>query len=221
MFTLPTAEWRTALANEWDKAYMEELSHRVQHAYASSVVYPPQPLVLEAFRLCNLPDVKVVILGQDPYHGPGQANGLAFSVNDGVRLPPSLLNIFKEIKNVYGYSLPITGNLERWAKQGVFLLNTVLTVEKGLPGSHAKWGWQTFTEAVIRTISERQEHVVFILWGAYAQKKAECIDASKHLILQSAHPSPLSAYQGFFGNGHFEKANAFLIEKGKTAVVWE
>lgn len=221
MKELPNAEWQLALSAEWQHAYMQQLMARVELAYSSTTVYPPKAQVFEAFRLCSLSEVKVVILGQDPYHGPGQANGLAFSVNDGVRLPPSLLNIFKEIKNVYGYSLPITGNLERWARQGVFLLNTVLTVEKGLPGAHAKWGWQTFTDAVIRTISDKQEHVVFLLWGAYAQKKVAFIDASKHLILQSAHPSPLSAYQGFWGNQHFEKVNAFLEEKGKTAIVWE
>ncbi|MDR0976518.1 MAG: uracil-DNA glycosylase [Prevotellaceae bacterium] len=212
--------WRTRLQTEFDKEYFERLTDFVRNEYRTNTVYPPGPLIFNAFNLCPSDAVKVVIIGQDPYHGAGQAHGLCFSVNDGVPFPPSLLNIFKEIKADVGSEMPRSGNLTRWAEQGVLLLNATLTVRAGQAGSHQGHGWETFTDAAIRTLAEERSGLVFILWGSYAQRKGALIDRSKHLVLTSAHPSPLSAYNGFFGNKHFSRANAYLQAQGKTPIVW-
>ena len=212
--------WKTRLQNEFEKEYFINLSNFVKKEYASFTVYPPGRLIFNAFDKCPFENVKVVILGQDPYHGPGQAHGLCFSVKDGVAFPPSLINIFKEIQNDLGISKPDSGNLERWAEQGVLLLNATLTVRAGQAGSHQNKGWEQFTDEVIRLIAEEKEHIVFILWGSYAQKKGETIDRSKHLVLESPHPSPLSASRGFFGNKHFSKTNKYLEEHGIKTVKW-
>ena len=192
----------------------------VHNEYRQGVVYPPASRIFAAFDACPFEDVKVVILGQDPYHGPGQANGLCFSVADGVEIPRSLQNIFKEVNADTGAPIPSSGNLERWARQGVLLLNATLTVRAHNAGSHQNHGWETLTDSVIRHLSEEREGLVFILWGAYAGRKAELIDSSKHLILKSAHPSPLSASRGFFGNHHFSRANDYLKAHGQTPVNW-
>lgn len=212
--------WKKVLKEEFDKEYFIRLTEFVRKEYMQYKVFPPAKLIFNAFNICPLDNVNVVIIGQDPYHGAGQAHGLCFSVNDGVPFPPSLINIFKEIENDMGKVIPRSGNLERWAKQGVFLLNATLTVRENMAGSHQKQGWETFTDSVIAKISENKDHVVFILWGAYAQSKAQMIDRNKHLILSSAHPSPLSAHRGFFGNHHFSKANEFLVGHGKKAIDW-
>ena len=183
-------------------------------------IYPPAKLYFNAFEHCSFDDVRVVILGQDPYHGPGQANGLCFSVNDDVPFPPSLKNIFKEINDDLGYPMPKTGNLERWARQGVLLLNSTLTVRARQAGSHQKRGWEEFTDSVIKLISDKKENIVFLLWGAYAQKKGSVIDPNKHHILSSAHPSPFSVHRGFFGNKHFSKTNEYLKQIGKSPIQW-
>jgi uracil-DNA glycosylase len=192
----------------------------VKEEYRTQTIYPPGKEIFKAFDHCDFADVKVVILGQDPYHGPGQANGLCFSVRDEMRMPPSLLNIFKEIYNDLHKPVPKNGGLERWAKQGVLLLNATLTVRASSPGSHQNKGWETFTDAAIKKISDEKEHVVFLLWGAYAQKKGEIIDRTKHLVLMSAHPSPFSADRGFFGCKHFSKANEYLKSKGLGEIEW-
>jgi len=212
--------WKSLLQPEFDKPYFHELIAFVRNEYATQTVYPPGKEIFNAFDACPYEDVKVVIIGQDPYHGPGQANGLCFSVRDGVRMPPSLVNIFKEIQKDLGKPIPDTGNLERWARQGVLLLNATLTVRASTPGSHQNKGWETFTDNVIRAISEGKSGVVFLLWGAYAQKKAELIDRNKHLVLMSAHPSPFSADRGFFGNKHFSKTNEYLKSKGLEPIAW-
>lgn len=212
--------WRNILQDEFEKPYFSLLTSFVRKEYQNGTVYPPAKLIFNAFNLCPFGDVKVVILGQDPYHGYGQAHGLCFSVNDGVQFPPSLVNIFKEIERDLGKPMPESGNLERWASQGVFLLNATLTVKQGLAGSHQNKGWEEFTDRVIQEISERKENIVFMLWGAYAQKKGAMIDVKKHLVLKSVHPSPLSAYRGFIGCGHFSKANEYLISKGETPIMW-
>ena len=206
--------WRKILSEQWDKPYFEELTDFVRQQYATTTVYPAASKIFAAFDACPFNQVKVVILGQDPYHGPGQAHGLCFSVNDGIPFPPSLVNIFKEIKSDLGKEIPTSGNLTRWAEQGVLLLNATLTVRAHQAGSHQRKGWEEFTDAAIRLLAEEREHLVFILWGAYAQKKGAFIDRNKHLVLTSAHPSPLSAYQGFFGNKHFSQANAYLASHG-------
>lgn len=212
--------WQNVLQDEFEKPYFKNLVAFVKDEYNSQKVYPPGSQIFNAFKMCPFDEVKVVILGQDPYHGPNQANGLAFSVSDEVRTPPSLINIFKEIKSDLGKDLPSTGNLERWAKQGVLLLNATLTVRAGQAGSHQKKGWEEFTDAVVQKVNAQKEHVVFMLWGAYAQKKGAFIDTRKHLVLQSAHPSPFAADRGFFGNRHFSKANAYLKEHGKEPIDW-
>jgi len=214
------SSWRARLQPEFDQVYFQELIEFVRHEYAHQTVYPPGREIFSAFDACPFEDVKVVILGQDPYHGPGQANGLCFSVRDGVRMPPSLVNIFKEIHTDIGKAIPSSGNLERWARQGVLLLNATLTVRGGSPGSHQGKGWEQFTDSVIRLISAERTGVVFLLWGAYAQKKGELIDRSRHLVLMSAHPSPFSADRGFFGNKHFSKANDYLRSKGFPEIDW-
>ena len=205
---------------EFEKDYFIKLTDFVRNEYASTQIYPPGKLIFNAFNLCPFDKAKVVIIGQDPYHGPGQAHGLCFSVNDGVAFPPSLKNIFKEIQDDLGIPVPDSGNLTRWANQGVLLLNATLTVRAHQAGSHQKKGWEEFTDAAIRALAEQREHLVFILWGAYAQKKGAFIDRNKHLVLASAHPSPLSAYNGFFGNKHFSRANEYLMAHGETPVSW-
>ncbi len=213
--------WRDALNEEFQKEYFRELMRFVSAEYAVNTCCPPRELVFAAMNHTSFQDVKVVILGQDPYHGMGQANGLCFSVNDGVKMPPSLINIFKEITNDLGTPPPESGNLERWAQQGVLLLNTVLTVQQGQAGGHSKRGWERFTDAVIRAVSAKRDPVVFMLWGGFAKKKATIIDSTKHLILESGHPSPLSANKGhWFQNQHFSKANNHLKSINKTPINW-
>ena len=215
---LHSESWNKSLGYDWQSPAWSDIAAKVNSAYADTICYPPKSEVFRAFELCSLEDVKVVILGQDPYHGPAQANGLAFSVHAGQKAPPSLRNMLKEVWDDVG-GMPWV-DLTRWAEQGVFLLNTVLTVEEKKPGSHSKFGWETFTDEVIRTISQHQPHVVFMLWGNYAQKKEALIDTSKHLVLKAPHPSPLSAYQGFFGCKHFSQTNVFLEGKGLSSVKW-
>ena len=212
--------WQEVLQPEFDKPYFESLVGFVKQEYASRTIFPPAGQIFNAFNTCPFNNVKVVILGQDPYHGPGQAHGLCFSVNDGIQFPPSLQNIFKEITSDLGIPAPKTGNLTRWAEQGVLLLNATLTVRASQAGSHQGKGWEEFTDAVIKTISEKAENVVFILWGSYAIKKKSLINASKHCILTAPHPSPLSSYRGFFGCKHFSKTNEYLQSVGKTPIAW-
>ena len=212
--------WKKRLQPEFDKDYFKALTDFVRTEYQNGTVYLPGQLIFHAFNLCPLDTLKVVIIGQDPYHGPGQANGLFFSVNDGVAFPPSLVNIFKEIKSDIGTDTPSTGNLTRWAEQGVLLLNATLTVRAHQAGSHQNRGWETFTDAAIRLLAEEKEHLVFILWGAYAQRKGAFIDRNRHLVLTSAHPSPLSAYNGFFGNKHLSRTNEYLKAPGETPIQW-
>ncbi|MBQ8565656.1 MAG: uracil-DNA glycosylase [Bacteroidaceae bacterium] len=212
--------WKQRLQEEFDKPYFENLTRFVRSEYAAGTVYPPGSQMFAAFDACPFDKVRVVILGQDPYHEPGQAHGLCFSVNDGVPYPPSLVNIFKEIADDLGKPTPTTGNLMRWAEQGVLLLNATLTVRAHQAGSHQNKGWEAFTDAVIHRLAEEREHIVFILWGSYAQRKGAFIDRNRHLVLQSPHPSPLSAYRGFFGNKHFSRANAYLVEHGCEAIDW-
>ncbi|MEB2781009.1 uracil-DNA glycosylase [Algoriphagus sp. C2-6-M1] len=212
--------WGNALNHLFDQIFFKDLVSFVRDEYVSAKVYPPAKEIFNAFNHCPLTSVKVVILGQDPYHGPGQAHGLSFSVKPGVPLPPSLVNIFKEIEFDLGQPLPTQGELTRWAGQGVFLLNATLTVRAHQAGSHQKKGWEKFTDEVIRTISDTREHVVFLLWGAFAQRKALLIDSKKHLILTAPHPSPLSSYRGFFGSRHFSKTNQYLMAHGKEPIDW-
>ena len=212
--------WKEALMPEFSKDYFIRLTDFVRKEYHETTVYPPGKLIFNAFNLCPFDNVKVVIIGQDPYHGPGQAHGLCFSVNDGIQPPPSLVNIFKEINSDLGKPIPQSGNLTRWAEQGVLLLNATLTVRAHQAGSHQRRGWEEFTDAVIRKLAEEKSNLVFILWGSYAQKKGAFIDRNKHLVLTSVHPSPLSAYNGFFGNHHFSLANYYLVRNGKTAIDW-
>lgn len=212
--------WKQILSAEFEKDYFRQLTDFVRNEYRSTTVYPPGKLIFNAFNLCPFEQVKVVIIGQDPYHGPGQAHGLCFSVNDNVPFPPSLRNIFKEIQDDLGKPIPENGNLTRWAKQGVLLLNATLTVRAHQAGSHQRRGWEEFTDAAIRALAEQREHLVFILWGAYAQKKGAFIDRSRHLVLTSVHPSPLSAHNGFFGNRHFSRANEYLQQHGQTPIEW-
>lgn len=212
--------WQQRLQSEFDKPYFEALTSFVRHEYATKTVYPPGRQIFAAFDACPFDRVKVVILGQDPYHEPNQAHGLCFSVNDQVPFPPSLQNIFKEIESDLGIPVPQSGNLTRWAQQGVLLLNATLTVEAHRAASHQGRGWETFTDAVIHKLAEERNHLVFILWGAYAQRKGEFIDRNKHLVLQSPHPSPLSAHRGFFGNHHFSQTNNYLLAHGIEPIQW-
>jgi uracil-DNA glycosylase len=213
--------WKEALQEEFGKEYFNQLiSFLKQEKAAGNIIFPPGPKIFEAFTLTPLHEAKVVILGQDPYHGPGQAMGLCFSVPDGIQLPPSLQNIFKEMKSDLGINQPPCGDLTKWARQGVFLLNAILTVRKASAASHQNRGWEQFTDAVIKTISDKKENVVFILWGNYAGSKQKLIDSSKHHIIKSPHPSPLSAYSGFFGSKPFSKTNEFLESKGLMPVDW-
>ena len=214
------SSWLSVLAPQFEQNYMVSLRNFLQTEQRQSVTFPPNKLIFNAFNLTPFHDVKVVILGQDPYHGIGQAHGLCFSVPDGVSFPPSLVNIFKEVSSDLGVPVPTSGNLERWAKQGVFLLNTTLTVRAHNPLSHQNQGWERFTDVVIRKLSDEREHLVFMLWGSHAQSKERLIDTSKHLILKAVHPSPLSAFRGFFGCKCFSKCNAYLEENGMTPIVW-
>lgn len=212
--------WRQLLEEQFEQAYFQSLIHFVEQEVEAHLVFPEKQQVFRAFNECSFEDTRVVILGQDPYHGPGQAHGLCFSVNDGMRIPPSLRNIFKELKEDVGCSIPISGDLSKWSKQGVLLLNATLTVRAASPGSHQKKGWETFTDAVVKALSDQRSNLVFILWGAYAQKKGSIIDEQKHLVLRAAHPSPFAAHKGFFGCRHFSKTNNFLVEKGKKPIDW-
>lgn len=214
--------WHDVLATEKEQPYfIETLKMVAQEREAGVTVYPPKEDVFNAFRLTELSDVKVVILGQDPYHGPNQAHGLAFSVRPGVAVPPSLMNMYKELEqDIPGFTRPNHGFLESWAKQGVLLLNTVLTVEAGKAHSHARFGWETFTDRVIAVINEKRENVVFLLWGSHAQKKGSIIDTQRHHVLKAPHPSPLSAHRGFFGCQHFSRTNEILTQQGDAPIDW-
>ena len=213
--------WKEQLREEFEKPYFETLTDFVRSEYSGPTpIYPPARLIFNAFDHCPFNDVKVVIIGQDPYHGAGQDNGLCFSVNKGVPFPPSLLNIFKEIVADTGRPIPADGDLTRWSDQGVLLLNATLTVRAASAGSHQNKGWEQFTDAVIRILAKKRENLVFILWGSYAQKKGAFIDRNRHLVLTSPHPSPLSAYHGFFGNHHFTLTNDYLIKQGKSPINW-
>lgn len=219
MFTLSN-KWTNILSSELNKDYYINLMSFVKEEYSNKTIFPKEELVFNAFDKCNFDDIKVVILGQDPYHTPGAAHGLAFSVPDGEKIPPSLRNIFKEINEDLNKEIPTSGNLEKWAKQGVFMINATLTVEAHKAGSHQKKGWEQFTDAVIKKIADERENIVFLLWGSYAQKKANLIDENKHCILKSVHPSPLSAYRGFFGCKHFSKTNEYLESKNIKSINW-
>lgn len=212
--------WKPLLADEFEKSYFSELTSFVRNEYKTHKIFPPAKLIFNAFDQCPFDILKVVILGQDPYHGQGQAHGLCFSVNDGIKFPPSLWNIFKELENDVGKEIPRSGNLTGWAKQGVLLLNATLTVRADLAGSHQNKGWEQFTDTVIHTINDQKQHVVFILWGNYAISKAKFIDQNKHLVLSSVHPSPLSASRGFFCNRHFSRANEFLKLHNLDTIQW-
>ena len=213
--------WKEVLQEEFSKPYFEQLVLFVKREYSENICYPKGQQIFSAFNHCPLPEVKVVIIGQDPYHGEGQANGLCFSVHDGIPHPPSLINIFRELNTDLGVPYPLSGNLERWASQGVLLLNATLTVRANSAGSHQKQGWETFTDAVIKAVSTHCNHVVFMLWGGYAKEKAKLIDPVKHCILTAGHPSPLSANRGYwFGNKHFSQANAYLKANGKNEIIW-
>ncbi len=212
--------WKRILSDEFEKPYFVALTNLVRNAYETTQVYPEGKNIFKAFEATPFKEVKVVILGQDPYHGEGQAHGLSFSVLDGVKIPPSLVNIYKEIESETGKKMPNNGNLLRWATQGVLLLNATLTVEAGKAASHQNKGWEQFTDAVIQSINDNSKNVVFLLWGAPAQRKGRLIDKTRHLVLESPHPSPLSAYRGFFGNGHFIKANEYLKSLGKNEIDW-
>jgi uracil-DNA glycosylase len=212
--------WKQALTKAFEEPSFQDVTAFVKNAYLTKTVYPPPAQIFHAMDACPFDKVRVVILGQDPYHGHGQAHGLSFSVPDGVPPPPSLQNIFKEIRDDLGVPIPTSGNLDRWAHQGVLLLNATLTVEAGQAGSHQGKGWEPFTDAIIKTLSDKREHLVFMLWGRYAQQKASLIDASGHLILQAPHPSPFSAHSGFFGCKHFSKANEYLKRNDLETIKW-
>ena len=214
--------WKVALLQEFDQPYFATIKQFILAEKAKGKkVFPPGSLIFNAFNLTPFDQVKVVVIGQDPYHGMGQAHGLSFSVPQGVKPPPSLVNIYKEIRNDLGFEIPSTGFLEPWAKQGVLMLNAALTVNEGEPASHKNAGWENFTDAVIKTISDKKEHLVFLLWGKFAQQKEVLIDSTKHLVLKAAHPSPFSADAGFFGCKHFSKTNIYLIQKGLSPIDWK
>ena len=213
--------WKSKLTGEFEKEYFIKLAGFVKDEYRTNTIYPPGSLIFNAFNLCPFQKVKAVIIGQDPYHGPGQAHGLCFSVRESVDFPPSLINIFKEIEMDLGIPRPASGNLERWAARGVLLLNATLTVRAHQAGSHQKKGWEQFTDSVISKLNSEKENIVFFLWGAYAQKKGESIDRSRHLVLESVHPSPLSASRGFFGNKHFSRCNEYLKAHGIEPIDWK
>lgn len=206
-------DWKAHLDKEFEKTYFKELVEFVRLQYQSNTIYPPGNLIFNAFEQCRWDDLKLVIIGQDPYHGPGQANGMCFSVSHGMKFPPSLRNIFKEIDLEFNKGLPIDGDLSRWANQGVLLLNATLTVRSGEAGSHQGKGWETFTDNVIKVINEKKKNIVYLLWGNFARSKKKLIDGNANLILESPHPSPLSAHRGFLGNDHFKKANDYLFDQ--------
>lgn len=212
--------WNEILEDEFAKGYFMNLLEFVDAEYEKYTVYPPKELIFAAFEITHFDDVKVVILGQDPYHGPNQADGLCFSVMEGVKKPPSLVNIFKELNDDLGVPIPKSGNLMRWAEQGVLMLNSTLTVREGEPGKHQNRGWEKFTDAVIQKLSDHKDNLVFILWGSYAQKKGRIIDASRHRVLKAAHPSPRSVYRGFYGSKPFSKTNKFLKSIGEKPIEW-
>jgi len=212
--------WKEQLAGEFEKEYFRSLTDFVRQEYTQYAVYPPGKEIFNAFEHCSFDKVRVVILGQDPYHEPGQAHGLCFSVKEGIQIPPSLVNIYKEIASDLGKPAPPSGNLTRWAEQGVLLLNATLTVRAHQAGSHQNKGWEAFTDAVIHRLAEQRKNIVYILWGSYAQRKGAFIDESANLVLKSVHPSPLSAHRGFFGNKHFSKANDYLIAAGQSPIEW-
>jgi len=212
--------WKKLLKDEFEKPYFKQLAGFVRGEYQSETIYPPPKEIFTAFDATPVDKVKVVILGQDPYHGPKQANGLCFSVKDGIRIPPSLVNIYKEISSDIGIDVPSTGNLERWAKQGVLLLNSTLTVRAHQAGSHQNRGWEEFTDAAIQQLAKTRSNLVFMLWGSYAQKKGEFLDQNNHLVLKAPHPSPLSAHRGFFGCKHFSQANEYLWMNGLLPIEW-
>jgi len=212
--------WKNWLVTEFQKEYFVRLADFIKEEYRNSKIYPPGALIFNAFDVCPFEKVKAVIIGQDPYHGPGQAHGLCFSVKDGVEFPPSLINIFKEIESDLGVPQPSSGDLTRWARQGVLLLNATLTVRAHQAGSHQKKGWEEFTDFVIKVLNSEKKNIVFFLWGAYAQKKGESIDRSRHLVLESVHPSPLSASKGFFGNRHFSRCNDYLVSNKIEPIDW-
>ena len=214
------SSWKNVLKDEFDKPYFAQLTNFVRDEYQNQKIYPPGSQIFSAYDHCPLDKVKVVILGQDPYHGPGQAHGLCFSVNEGIPMPPSLINIFKEIKSDLNIAMPPHGSLVRWANQGVMLLNATLTVRAGEAGSHQKKGWEEFTDASISAISKSRDHVVFMLWGSYAQNKTILIDSRKHLILKAPHPSPLSAHRGFLGCRHFSQTNEYLVKNNLLPIQW-
>ncbi|MDO5793890.1 MAG: uracil-DNA glycosylase [Turicibacter sp.] len=213
-------DWEPILKKEWDQPYMQHLFNQLHEQYEKEVVYPPKEAVFNAFQLTPYSDVKVVILGQDPYHGPHQANGLSFSVEEGTKFPPSLRNIFKELVDDIQCNYPTSGDLSKWAKQGVLLLNTTLTVKESQPMSHTGMGWEQFTDAILMSLNDKETPVVFILWGKHAQSKKKLIDTTKHFVIESAHPSPLSARRGFFGSKPFSKTNDFLVSKGLKPIDW-
>ena len=214
--------WQAVIGQEFDKSYMQALrAFLKQEKVAGKTIFPPGPLIFNAFNHTPFEQVRVVIIGQDPYHGPNQAHGLSFSVPAGIALPPSLMNIYKEIESDLNIKMSGSGDLTPWAEQGVLLLNATLTVEQAKAGSHQKRGWEIFTDAAIAALNAHRQHLAFVLWGSYAQKKGEAIDASKHLVLKSVHPSPLSAHRGFFGNHQFSSINQYLIEHGQTPINWQ
>ena len=220
-FKLQQTSWNTVLQSEFEQPYFKDLQAFVAQERATKTIYPPQEQVFQALESLDFSDVKVVILGQDPYHGEFQANGLAFSVHQGVKFPPSLKNIFKELEEDLGIKNIHNGDLSSWAKQGVLLLNATLTVEASKAGSHQKKGWETFTDAVIERVATELDHVVFVLWGSYAQKKGKMIDRSKHFVIETAHPSPLSVYRGFYGSKPFSKINDYLVHTGQEPINWQ
>ena len=212
--------WRQVLQPEFDKPYFELLTDFVRHAYRTTQCFPPAGQIFRAFDLCPFDKVRVVIIGQDPYHDVNQAHGLCFSVQDGVPAPPSLVNIYKELQRDLGKPIPVSGNLTNWAEQGVLLLNATLTVEAHKAGSHQGKGWEELTDAAIQALNNQRENIVFMLWGSYAQRKGQYIDRKRHLVLTAVHPSPLSAYRGFIGCGHFSQANNYLLQHGQTPIAW-
>ncbi|MBA6156578.1 uracil-DNA glycosylase [Tenacibaculum sp. S7007] len=215
-----TDSWKNILKTEFEKSYFKKLSDFVNAEYESNTCYPEKENIFAAFNYCDFRDLKVVIIGQDPYHGIGQANGLSFSVKDGIKQPPSLVNIFKELKDDVDKDIPESGDLSTWAKQGVLLLNATLTVREAEAGSHQSQGWEEFTDAVIKKISDERENVVFLLWGKFAEKKGSVVDLKKHMVFKAPHPSPLGAWRGWFGSEHFSKTNEFLESRGLKSIKW-
>ena len=220
LITLISQDWKQVLSEEVESEYFVRLTEFVTKEYTSQICFPPKSLIFKAFDACSFENTKVVILGQDPYHGDGQAHGLSFSVPNGIKFPPSLRNIFKELSSDLGIQVPYQGNLTNWAEQGVLLLNVTLTVRKSTPGSHQKQGWEEFTDSVIRLLSDQKEGLAFVLWGKFAEQKSNLINTTKHCVISSAHPSPFSAHKGFFGSKPFSKTNEYLRKQGKGEIDW-